>query len=80
MIIFTMAKHSIDNTNSPAIFMSKVLLPLCKIKSIIFCTCDGALYHRILYLENDMINNDKLLINEEDVCVYMVIYLQLNNI
>lgn len=59
-MIFTVAKHSNDNTNSPAIFRLKDLLPLCKIMNIIFCVRDGALYHRILYLGNNTLNNDKL--------------------
>jgi len=49
-IFLTVAAPSNDPTNNPAIFIVNAFVPLCKRNSIIFCICNGAIYHWTLYL------------------------------
>lgn len=52
LYLITVAKHSMDETNTPPTIIVKSLVPFSNKKSIIFWICKGATYHWTLYLRN----------------------------
>lgn len=50
-IIHTVVNPSRDPTKNPARVMLNALVPFCSRNSIIFCICNGAVYHWTLYLQ-----------------------------